>query len=227
MATRTEPELARGDGSTRVGEFSLEPPTSARRARLPELVVGLVVMLAFALAAALWHMSSVERDPTLALARDVRQGEIIEASDLRVVYLSSDGDVARLAEGDVSRVAGRVALTDLPRGTVLTPALVAALPVLGEGEGVVGLALEPGQFPSAGLRPGDRVNVVAGPASQSGGEGPGETLLAEEAEVFSVEDLEGGQGRRFVSLKMPEATANEVAAAAERGPVRLVLVARS
>lgn len=226
MATRTEPELTRGDGaSTRVGEFSLEPPRSTRRTRLPELAVGLVVMLAFALAAALWHMRSVDREPTLALARDVGQGEVIEASDLRVVYLSSDVSVARLSGDDASAVTGRVALADLPAGTVLTPALVAARPVLGEGEGVVGLALEPGQFPTSGLRPGDRVNVVAGPVSQGGEGAPEEAVLAEEAEVFSVEDL-GGQGRRFVSLKMPEPTANAVAAAAERGPVRLVLVSR-
>ena len=44
-------------------------------------------------------------------------------------------------------------------------------------------------------------------------------------EVYAVEEL-GTQGRRFVSLKLPETDANRVAAAAERGRVRLVLVGR-
>ena len=85
------------------------------------------------------------------------------------------------------------------------------------GEGVVGLALEPGQFPAMAIAPGDVVNVVAP------GDGGDETLLAEAAVVFAVEDL-GGQGRRFISLRTSEGEANRVAAAAESGPVRLVLV---
>jgi hypothetical protein len=41
--------------------------------------------------------------------------------------------------------------------------------------------------------------------------------------VHAVEPL-GTQGRQLVSLKMPEDVANRVAAAAERGSVRLVMV---
>ena len=48
-------------------------------------------------------------------------------------------------------------------------------------------------------------------------------MLASRAAVYAIDDL-GTQGRRVVSIKLPEADANRVAAAAERGPVRLVLV---
>lgn len=225
MATRTRPQRVAGDGAGRRPEaFALEPP-SRRRRRLPELAVGLVVMVGFALAGVLWHLSAVAKDPALALARDLGRGEVVEASDLRVVYVASDEPIARLADTEMDAVSGRVALTDLEAGTLLTRRQVAVRPVLAEGEGVVGLALEPGQFPTGGLASGDRVNAVA--ADAQGAAGGEARALASGAEVFSVEELDGpGQGRLFVALKMPEEAANAVAAAAETGAVRLVLVAQ-
>ncbi|MGH9156527.1 MAG: hypothetical protein ACRD1K_11980, partial [Acidimicrobiales bacterium] len=85
----------------------------------------------------------------------------------------------------------------------------------------------------------DLVNVIAGPAAGTGATNAGAiaganaaqpfgqpaTLLASRAVVAGVTDL-GTQGRKFVSVKLAEADANRVAAAAERGPLRLVLVAR-
>ena len=231
MATRLDPSRVRSNGSGRqlagaTDSFRLEPP-SGRRARIPELVVGVALMVGFALAAVLWHMSSSEKESALALARPVQRGHVIEPADLRVVYLASDDPIARLPRNQSGAVIGRVALTDMPAGTLLTSGSVAARITIGANEGVVGLALDPGQAPAKELLPGDLVNVVAGPvegaanATASGGT----TVLASRATVFSVGDI-GTQGRRFVSIKLPELDANRVAAAAERGPVRLVLVGR-
>jgi len=78
------------------------------------------------------------------------------------------------------------------------------------------------------LLPGDFVNVIAGPvegAAAAPTPGAQPSVLATRAAVYAVGDL-GTQGRRFVSIKLPEADANRVAAAAERGPVRLVLVSK-
>lgn len=175
-------------------------------------------MVGFALAAVLWHMSSVDRDPVLAVASSVDRGEVIESSDLEVAYVGSDDGIAHLSEAETASVVGRVALADLEVGTLLTRGMLADDAAVASGEGVVGLALEPGELPTSTLLPGDRVNVVAGEVSSS-------EPLVEAAEVFSVEELDGGGGR-FVALKMPEAPANTVAAAAERGAIRLVLVDR-
>lgn len=175
-------------------------------------------MVGFALAAVLWHMSSVDRDPVLALASDVARGAVVESSDLEVAYVGSDHDIAHLSEAERASVVGRVALADLEAGTLLTRGMLADEAAVASGEGVVGLALKAGQLPTSTLLPGDRVNVVAGEASSS-------EPLVEAAEVFSVEALDGGDGR-FVALQMPEGPANTVAAAAERGAIRLVLVGR-
>lgn len=221
MATKLESAPRNGAGPGQGREpFRLEPPPG-RRTRVPELVVGLGLMVGFALAAVLWHSSTSDRVPALALANPVARGEVIEASDLRVVQLSADS-VAYLGQGDAQVLIGRPAAADLPAGALLTPASVDAEVTLGPGEGVVGLALDPGQFPASALVPGDMVNVVAAgdaaPAASAAN-----PVLVSGALIYAVEDI-GSQGKRFVSVKLAVADANRVAAAAERGPVRLVLV---
>jgi len=228
MATKVEPTRGRSNGSApSPAALRLDPPPG-HRARVPELVVGVALMVGFALAAVLWHMSSTTKEGALALAGPVTRGHVIEAPDLRVVYLASDDQIAHLRRTDAATVIGRVALTDLPAGTLLTAGSVAPRVTIGTNEGVVGLALEPGQVPAPALLPGDLVNVIAGP-TEGAGAAPTLTaqtpVLATRAAVYAVGDL-GTQGRRFVSIKLPEADANRVAAAAERGPVRLVLVTK-
>lgn len=226
MATKLQQSRVQGNGAApSPTPLRVEPPPG-NRARVPELVVGVALMVGFALAAVLWHMSATSKESALALAGPVARGHVIEAADLRVVYLASDDPIAHLAQTESATVIGRVALTDLPAGTLLTSASVAPRVTVGANEGVVGLALEPGQVPATALLPGDIVNVIAGPAEGAtqtvGGQTP---VLATRAAVYAVGDL-GTQGRRFVSIKLPEADANRVAAAAERGPVRLVLVSK-
>lgn len=227
MVTTVERQRAQANGAGgQAAPFNLEPPPG-RRTRLPELAVGGALMVGFALAAVLWHMSSTEKTAALALAKAVERGQLVEAADLRVVYVSSDDPIAYIPKHESAAVVGRVALSDLPAGTLVTRGNVASRVTVGADDGVVGLALEPGQVP-AELVPGDLVNVIAGP-SQAGPEvGPGgqeSAVVASAAEVYAVEELRS-QGRRIISLKLPEADANRVAAAAERGPLRLVLVGR-
>ena len=209
---------------------------AGRRARLPEVVVGVGMAVAFALGAVLWHLSSTERLPALALSRPVQRGAVIKSRDLRVVYLPRDGAIAHLDRADAGKVLGRLARTDLPAGTLITPASVDTGRSLGAGEGVVGLSLAPGQVPVGELAPGDLVDVVSASASDPAQPAvPGDAAVVAEpaqagtvasgATVYAVGE-EGVQSKRVVSIRLPKDDANRVAAAAERGEVRLVLVGR-
>lgn len=219
----TTPRLS-GDGArVRTDAPSLEP--TPRRARLPEMAIGVVLMVGFSLAAVLWHMNATDKVPALALASNVARGEVIEPGDLRLVYVPSDEPIAHLPGAASSEVVGRVAVAALEEGTLLTRGHVVARASLGPDDGVIGLAMDPGQFPAPGLLPGDLVNVVGGMVDGSSTPDGFSAVLAHHAEVYAVEQI-GTQGRQFVSLKMPEDVANRVAAAAERGPVRLVMVGR-
>jgi len=203
---------------------SLAPP--GRRVRVPELVVGVLVVVVFALGAVLWHLSAVDKSPALAVVGTVERGDEIAADDLRVVYVASDDPVARLDEAQMSEVVGRVAAVDLAPGTLISRSLVAERPTVAPNEGVVGLALEPGGYPAMGVSPGDRVNVVrtVDPAvtAADSGDGP-EVVIARDATVFAVEDLPSD--RRLISILAAEGAAEAVAAAAGSGSLRLVLVA--
>lgn len=203
---------------TRTGA-EVRPP--GRRVRVPEVVVGVLVTVVFALGAVLWHLSSVEKVPALAAASGIERGAVIDSSDVRVVYVSSDGALARLDSSQLNRVVGHVALVDLAEGTLFTSSVVAEAAAVNAGDGVVGLALEPGAYPARGLAPGDRVNVVRTAEVADLEAEP--TVVARNATVFAVEEL--SSDRLLVSILTSEGDAEAVAATAGAGGLRLVLVA--
>jgi hypothetical protein len=154
----------------------------------------------------------------------VERGQVIASGDLMVVYLATDDPITTLSSEAASGLAGLTAVADLEAGTILTSAHFVARSLLDSGEGVVGLALAPGEYPTPLLAPGDLVDVVA---TVGGSPDPGVTsaeVVVRSAEVFDVAEL-GTQGDRFVSLRMPAEAAAEVAGAAAADRVRLVLVA--
>ncbi|MGQ0823791.1 MAG: SAF domain-containing protein [Actinomycetota bacterium] len=188
---------------------------------MPEVVVGVLVTVVFALAAVLWHLSAVAKAPALAAASAIERGEVIDSGDVRTVYVSSDAGVARLDSSELSRVVGRVALVDVVAGTLFTPSVVAEATAVEAGDGVVGVALDPGAYPARGLAPGDRVNVVRSADVADVDAEP--SVIARNAAVFAVEELPSD--RLLVSILTAEGDAEAVAAYAGAGGLRLVLVA--
>ena len=217
--TRGAPSTNGNDARERVGDLAVTSRRGGRRTRVPELAAGLLVMLTFAFAAVLWQLNATRKEPALALSRDVARGAVVTPDDLRIVYLGTDDPITRVRPHDSEQVIGRRARADLSQGMLVAPGMVDEAPVVRPGEGIVGLSLEPGQVPTSRLRPGDVVNVIAGP--NNAGTSPDGVIG--KAEVFAVEQQDG-EVRLFVSLRTTEASAGRIAAVAERGPVRLVLV---
>jgi hypothetical protein len=195
-----------------------DPPEPAvRRVRVPQLALGVLLAGLAALAFVLFNAATVQRTPVLALAADVQRGQVLAVEDLRVVHVGTD-DLLALTPADRSDLlVGRAAVTDLAAGTLVTTDQVAAGATLTPGDGVVGLALAPGQYPTPRLAIGDLVSVVEVSAEL--------VVLVEAAEVVGIEPV-GTQGQRFISLQTGEQDASVVAQAAATGEVRLVLIAR-
>lgn len=210
-ATTTEPAA---------GRLTTPLPASGR-VRIPQLAVGLLLTAGAALAFVLWNAASVQRTAVLALAEGVSRGQVLALEDLRIVHVGTEDAVAMTPSDAASGLVGRAAVTDLAAGTLVTVDQFAAASTLTPGSGVVGLALAPGQFPTPQLRIGDLVNVIV----TSDEETVGGRLLVEAAEVVWIEPV-GTQGQRFISVLTGEELAGEVATAAARGEVRLVLIAR-
>jgi len=223
--TSTQQTGLSGDGQRRASGFRLESP--GRRIQVPQLVVAVLLVALSALVAVVLFTRAAARDPVLALAADVERGQVVTAGDFQVVYVGTDDPISTVASDELSSLVGLTAVSDLEAGTIVTPAQFVARSVLEPGEGVVGLALSPGEYPTLRLAAGDLVDVILteSPSAASEAEATDRgVVLAERAEVFDIAEL-GTQGQRFVSLRMPEDAAADVARAAAQGRVRLVLVA--
>ncbi len=213
-----------GDQQGTVTPFRLEPPQ--RGIHVPQLAVGVLLVTLSALVVVVLVSRAAARDPVLALAQDVERGQVVSSADFRVVYLGTDDQVATVAADEMATLVGLTAVVDLEEGTIVSPGYLAARTALEPGEGLVGLALSPGEYPTLRLAPGDAVDVILTGSQPVGpDEGPpGEVVLVAGAEVFDISEL-GTQGQRFVSLRMDATDAAAVAQAAVERRVRLVLVA--
>jgi len=208
-------------------DITLGPvPNQARRRRLPEMAAGLLLVAICALGALWWQTSSTDRQPVLALRDSVERGQVIELADLQVVNIDTDQPIALLADTQAAQVVGRIARTDLPAGVLVVPSQFSSGSILGANEGVVGMSLDAGQFPSLALSPGDTVAIVLAPSPgdpRAFGDTIEATVLVARAEVVEVAQL-GGQGSMFVAVRVDEPDAARVAAAASTNRVRLIQV---
>ncbi len=206
------------------GPFDLAAAEGGRAgSRLPEILVGTLLVALFALAGAWFYSTSTTRVGYVALRAPVERGQVIERSDLTVYQLNTDSPIRAMRAAEVGEIVGKVALVDLDAGTLVTPDYVSESADIPAGWGVVGLDLDAGEIPSFALRPGDRVRVIA---VVTGGADRGEPdepeVLTESAEIVEVGD---GNGRgRFVAIPLEAAAADRVAAAAARGEVQLIQV---
>lgn len=222
------------NGRTRSAEFDLDGPGSgATRSRIPEVALGALVLVVSALAALWLFTTSSERTAVLALANPIERGEALEIDDMVTVDVASDDPLVVLRPNQAGEMVGRIALTDLPAGVLVTPSQFATTSTLKAGEGIVGLDLTSGQVPSSRLTPGTTVSVILTPTSTGGGTEElssggaadlGEVLVDTAVVVETVPS--GGQGNVYVALSMSEDDARAVSVAASLGRVRLVQVRR-
>lgn len=232
--TTTMREPSTNGPTKRVAAVGLDGPGSGpgtSRSRVPEIAVGVLVLVVSALAALWLFQSSADRTAVLALAAPVERGEIVTAEDLVTVEIAADEAITVLRPTEVGAVVGRVALVDLPAGVLITPSQVASADTLEVGEGIVGLRLDAGQVPTMRLTPGTTVSVLLTPPTALSSEPLTASEIEEHSEVLvaaaTVVDAVplGGQGEMVVSLSMTEEQARVVASSATLGRVRIVQVA--
>lgn len=201
--------------------FDLSTTEASRsRSRLPEVLVGTLLVALFALGGAWFYATSTTSTAYLALRQPVERGQVIERDDLTVYELTTDAPILALRTSQLAEIVGKVALADLSTGTLITAEQFADTADIPAGSGIVGLDLEPGEFSSYSLRAGDRVRVLRVPSGSSSIDEP--LVLAESVEI--VEFIEGGGRGRFVALVLEVDVADRVALAAAEGEVRLIQV---
>ncbi|MEM7325687.1 MAG: hypothetical protein AAF531_21550 [Actinomycetota bacterium] len=211
----------RGDDLVSGTPFDLgSAQTTKPKTRVPEILLGTFLVAVFALAGAWFYSTSTQRDSYVGLRTSVQRGQEISGADLIRFEVSGDERLVAIEWRDASSIVGKLAVTDMAAGTLVTPGYFTDQADIADGFGIVGLSLETGEYPTAGIRAGDWVRVVAVPRNNDSN-APAEAL-ADRAQIVEVA-TEGGTGR-FVSLTMATATADRVAAVEAEGRVRLIQI---
>lgn len=185
------------------------------------------LVVASALAVALWGLRVGQREAVVAVAQPVTKGHVIERSDLTDASVAGVSGVIPLEEIDT--VVGKTAAVDLLEGQTLTTAMVASEVVPTAEQATVGLALDPDRVPAAGLGAGDFVGIVAVPGDSktevldSDLDRP--TFLADAAEVFGIGGEATSGGEVLVTVIVDAADAGRISAYATQNRVALVEVA--
>ncbi|MGH9009573.1 MAG: SAF domain-containing protein [Acidimicrobiia bacterium] len=199
--------------------------SSAQRNR-SRVAAGALILVACTLAAVVIYGRVGDRRAVLAMARGVEVGQTLQASDLRVVHVSTEPGLDTIPATGRSRVVGQPAAVRLVPGSLLSPAEIGGGAALPDGMALVGAILKPGQFP-LGLAPGDTVALVAAPASGAGlavtADSPAEPPTAI---VVAVERATDATGNTAVSLQLPAKAASLIAGAGAAGRLNLVVVGR-
>jgi hypothetical protein len=179
------------------------------------MLVGITLMVAFAL---LFGLAALRADPAtsvLAVARPVPAGATIRDADLRVVRVVPGAGVEVVTEAERATVVGRTATVPLVAGALLAPAHVGAVMWPPAGESVVGVPVAAGRMP-AGLSTGSRVSVLVGADGAPGQPGqPGRPERPVVSGVVVAVEPPSAAGVSTVSLLMSSAVARQVAAAGE------------
>lgn len=235
MATTFGETAVNGSGPNsgqRNGKKKRKSDVPRRSTRRPELLVGVVLVVVCVLAG-LWLLNrNSSTSPFVAVGSDIARGDVIRVEDLQIVDIASTDSLNVVRENELDGLVGRVAVTDLRKGTLLTQEHVSGSSEIAEGQAKVGMTLKPGNVPSISMQPGMIVEVlltpVAGDAEALQGQQSERLLAARDdvlvtSEVVEVSSI-GTQGDIFVALEMGENEAVLVGQAVSLGRVRLIEV---
>jgi hypothetical protein len=154
------------------------------RRRIPEMLLGLLLVTSGALGGVLVFQRSNDRTVVVGSARDLQRGTLLTRSDVIAVEVGALPAGAATQAGNAGVLLGQRLLVDLPAGVPISPQVVTPDELLGPSEALIPVALDPGAVPS-GLGLGDAVRVVISFPNQ-GPDAPAPQVLGDVIEVFDI-----------------------------------------
>jgi SAF domain len=214
---RDEPAVTSRGSTSASGRGRALTSVRQRPFRLPEVVLGVLLVAGCALGAVLWQKSTNSTSTVVVASRPIARGAVIGPDDLRGAQIG--GETSAMISGDSARsLLGKVALVDIGADVPMTLTLLTDARPLGADEALTSMALDPGQLPPD-LAPNDDVRIVV-TARPDPTAGIVATLLDERAVVWSVDDSASGVAM-IVTVRGTLTLATSIAAADE---IRLVRV---
>jgi len=187
--------------------------TAKRRWRIPELAVGLVLMLGGALGAILLSRSGDSLVIVVGAAHDLQRGDKITPKDLVAVETSQSLAGSFITEAQASALIGQIALVDLRASTPLTVSMFSDQQQLLPNEALTSAAIQQGNYP-IDLAVGDQVRIVTVPDIALSQNAPPE-LFDQVVTIWSLKKSENNDSalvtfRSSLDLSMAIAKAGEV-----------------
>lgn len=187
--------------------------TAKRRWRIPELAVGLVLMLGGALGAILLSRSGDSLVIVVGAAHDLQRGDKIMPKDLVAVETSQSLSGSFITEAQASALIGQIALVDLRASTPLTVSMFSDQQQLLPNEALTSAAIQQGNYP-IDLAVGDQVRIVTVPDIALSQNAPPE-LFDQVVTIWSLKKSENNDSalvtfRSSLDLSMAIAKAGEV-----------------
>lgn len=167
------------------------------------------------------YLSADDRVEVLAVATDIGRFDVIERSDLRVVTIGEDTDVASIPASRLDELVGRVASTDIVAGGLLVDGqlLPAGDRLVTADEAIVGVLVGPGDSPTTGMTRGAVVSVVIRPAAGTNG-----TVAEVPGWIAGIGGEVSSSGDRPVEVVVARSEAARVSAAAADRRVTIVVL---
>ncbi len=220
MMPRQQAPAANGHGPP----SGLGSPLSTRQR--PKGYAALAVALIVGLGAlGYWFYTQAgAKVPVVVAVHDIAVGHTIDRSDLSTVQVS--GGVTAVAGNHLSSLVGQTAAVEILPNTLVQRSMVTRGSALTSGQGLVGVATAPGQIPSSGLVPGDRVEVLQLPdkGSAASSSSAASAVLVPAATVYDVRANPSSAGGTLLTLVVPTSAAFGVSQASNAGSIALVKV---
>ena len=189
----------------------------------PKVMLGGVgIVVAGALLGGLAFGSGRDSHKILVAAHPIEAGVVLEAADVRAVEVSGVPAVKSTSPVAIASVLGRVSLSPIAEGAVLTSEQFRLHQSAPDGTGLVGVVLDPGALPTPDLRYGDQVDVMVSASPNAVIDEPARVVTR--ASVWRVWGGTQAVGRRTVTLAIPQDLVPAVGDAAARNLIRLVVV---
>lgn len=218
------------NGTTRPAAQPIALARLPRRRRPGMIALAVALVGAGVLASTAIYSATSHRAPVLVAEANVPAGALITAGDVGTVSVSVGAGVQVIPASQMSQVVGQVAGTTLHPGMLLTASELATRRPPAAGQVLVPLPVRPAALPASGLRPGDRVLIVATPGAQ------GQAGSASAAPALSVpvngviEDVSttaNADGFAVVDVLVPSSRGADLAAQASTGQFALMVTRRS
>lgn len=216
-APASAPASSNGHTGRRAGQ-AVGLPTRQHPRGYAALAVALIV--AFSALGYWFYSQAGAKVPVVVAVHDIPVGHTITRSELSTTEVS--GGIVAVAGNHLDSLVGQVAAVEILPNTLVQRSMVSTGVALSPSQAVVGVAVGPGQLPSSGLRPGDKVEVLGLP--QKGAAPSGSTVLAASVVVSDVRGDPAAPGGTLVSLLVDKPAAAPIAAASDAGVVALVRV---